>query len=184
MLGALYIGPTFTQEDSPIMAKQSYHNELPNLVRRYIAETDASVQSRDHFYDWAQQNQGEEAVVPAAKTRYGVVMGALAKAESDLPDWVSKAKNTGAPKKQAAPTEQQVKSTLTGDQQSMLSLMAVMQKKTLADLEAAYKAFAEADENLSALSDALEKAQEKHDEAVRLAFFRFVGSQGQANVGQ
>lgn len=167
------------------MAKQSYHSELSNLVRRYIAETDTSVQSRDHFYDWAQENQGEETVVPAAKTRYGVVMGALAKAESDLPEWVGKAKNTGAPKKQAAPaatTTHKAKSGLSFQQHTMIGAMADMQGKDAAEIEAAYNDFAKADETLSSLKEALEAAQQQYDEAVRAAFFRFIGEQGRAHA--
>lgn len=162
-----------------------YHKELPNLVRRYISETDSKVQSRDHFHAWAIDNHVEEGIVKRVKTRYGVEMGALARTEPDLPEWVGKAKNTGTPKKQAAQpasATHKAKSGLSFQQQTMIGAMADMQGKDAAEIEAAYNDFAKADETLSSLKKALEAAQQQYDEAVRAAFFRFIGEQGRAHA--
>lgn len=99
--------------------------------------------------------------------------------------WLSKTKGKEeGGKKQGATVQHKDNSGLSPQQATMIGAMAAMQEKTPADVEKAYKAFTEADPALSELKAELKRIQGEYETAERAAFFRFVGSQGQANVGQ
>ncbi|NRH40641.1 hypothetical protein [Pseudomonas sp. MS15a(2019)] len=97
--------------------------------------------------------------------------------------WLSKTKGKEeGGKKQGATVQHKAKSGLSLQQQTMIGAMADMQGTDAAEIEAAYNDFAKADETLSSLKEALEAAQQQYDEAVRAAFFRFIGEQGRAHA--
>lgn len=167
------------------MATITYHKELPKLVRRYIAEVNEAEQNRDHFHSWALENQGEDNIVKSAKTRYGVEMGALARAEDDLPEWVGKAKNTGKSNPKSTASASSASSTTAPDNrtQQMLQMFAAVSGESVQALQTQLEEFLSGDKAFAAKKEARIAAENAEKEEYTSALWRFMGNKAKTHAG-